>query len=195
MLPHTFRPSQKVLVFASGSQADAARAAGADIVGGAELLPQVLDGSLEFDVCLSTPALLKEVKTAGRVLRQKSPSVKKGALLRCVAALRHCVALRLWVALLRCAPHCMFFGVQHQLAPGYSSREGLTATRSPLVVGTVGEDIGRITGQFKGGISYGSNGEGLIAAPFGKVRNARRSLYRCDCHMAGVSAPARAASR
>ena len=112
VLPHSFRPSQRVLVFAEGSQADAARAAGADIVGGAELVSQVVAGELEFDAVLATPALVKEVKAAGRVLRQMTPSVKKG---------------------------------------------------------TVSDDIGKLTGEFKGGISYGSDAHGLIAAPFGRT--------------------------
>ena len=56
----------------------AAYDAGADIVGGHELLDKVSDGMEGFDVCLCTPAMFNEVKKLQNVLRAKMPAKRRG---------------------------------------------------------------------------------------------------------------------
>jgi large subunit ribosomal protein L1 len=69
-----------VAVFAEGPNADAARQAGADVVGGQELIDQVNDGFMEFDVALATPDMMGRIGRLGRVLgpRGLMPSPKSG---------------------------------------------------------------------------------------------------------------------
>ncbi|NDA40632.1 MAG: 50S ribosomal protein L1, partial [Actinobacteria bacterium] len=54
-LPHGTGKTARVLVFATGPRADEARAAGADIVGGDELIEEVNGGRLDYDAVVSTP--------------------------------------------------------------------------------------------------------------------------------------------
>jgi large subunit ribosomal protein L1 len=79
-LPHGVGKKIRVLVFAEGPAADAARAAGADIVGGAELIEKVKGGWLDFDVAVATPDAMKEVRKLGKVLgpRGLMPNPKTG---------------------------------------------------------------------------------------------------------------------
>ena len=80
VLPHGIGKSQRVLVFAQGANADAARAAGADHVGGKELADKIKDGWLEFDVAIATPDMMGVVGPLGRVLgpRGLMPSPRAG---------------------------------------------------------------------------------------------------------------------
>jgi large subunit ribosomal protein L1 len=55
-LPHGTGKTARVLVFATGDRAEAARAAGADIVGADELIDEVSKGRLDFDAVVATPA-------------------------------------------------------------------------------------------------------------------------------------------
>ena len=57
-LPHGTGKTSRVLVFANGERADEARAAGADIVGGDELIDEVSKGRLDFDAVVATPDLV-----------------------------------------------------------------------------------------------------------------------------------------
>jgi len=70
----------RVLVFASGPAADAAREAGADYVGFEDLLAKVQGGFTEFDVAVATPDAMKEVRKLGKVLgpRGLMPNPKTG---------------------------------------------------------------------------------------------------------------------
>jgi large subunit ribosomal protein L1 len=67
-LPHGLGKDVTVAVFAQGQQARDAEAAGADHVGGQELVEKVQEGWTDFDVAISTPEMMKGVGQLGRVL-------------------------------------------------------------------------------------------------------------------------------
>src|SRR5512139_331475 len=79
-LPHGTGKTARVLVFATGDRAEAARAAGADIVGADELMDEVSKGRLDFDAVVATPDLMGKVGRLGRVLgpRGLMPNPKTG---------------------------------------------------------------------------------------------------------------------
>ena len=86
-LPHGTGKTARVLVFANGEKAEEARAAGADVVGGDELIDKVAAGWTDFDAAVSTPDLMGKVGRLGKVLgpRGLMPNPKTGTVTMDVA--------------------------------------------------------------------------------------------------------------
>ena len=86
-LPHGLGKDVTVAVFAQGQQARDAEAAGADFVGGQDLVEKVQEGWTDFDVAVSTPEMMKSVGQLGRVLgpQGKMPNPKVGTVTEDIA--------------------------------------------------------------------------------------------------------------
>ncbi len=80
VLPHGIGKQLRVAVFAKGAQAEAAKAAGADVIGEEDLAKKILDGWMEFDACIAAPDMMKVVGPLGKVLgpRGLMPSPRAG---------------------------------------------------------------------------------------------------------------------
>jgi large subunit ribosomal protein L1 len=87
-LPHGSGKLVRVLVFAEGQSAKAAKEAGAEYVGFKDLIEKVQGGFQDFDVAVATPAAMAEVRKLGKVLgpRGLMPNPKTGTVTQDVAA-------------------------------------------------------------------------------------------------------------
>ncbi|KAJ1675418.1 hypothetical protein EV182_001304, partial [Spiromyces aspiralis] len=92
ILPHVVKSDIILAVFAEGQKAAEAKEAGADIVGGQDLIEQIKNGTVKFDKCLATPDILPAVAKIARILgpRGLMPTVNKGTVVEDVAnAVKH----------------------------------------------------------------------------------------------------------
>jgi large subunit ribosomal protein L1 len=88
VLPNGTGKEVRVAVFAQGANADAAKEAGADIVGMDDLAERIRGGELDFDVCIASPDAMRVVGQLGQILgpRGLMPNPKVGTVTPDVAA-------------------------------------------------------------------------------------------------------------
>jgi len=87
VLPHGTGKSKRVLVITTGEKLKEAEAAGADFVGGKDVVDRIQGGWLDFDAIIATPDMMKDVGKLGKVLGPKGlmPNPKSGTVTQDVA--------------------------------------------------------------------------------------------------------------
>ena len=87
VLPHGTGKKVRIAVFCKGEHESAAKEAGADLVGGLELIEKVGGGLLDFDCAIATPDMMKDLSKLGKVLgpRGLMPSPKTGTVTNDIA--------------------------------------------------------------------------------------------------------------
>ncbi|MFH0942029.1 MAG: 50S ribosomal protein L1 [Chloroflexota bacterium] len=80
LLPHGLGKKIRILVFAQGEAARAAQSAGADFVGGDEMVKKIEEGWLDFDTAIATPDMMGKVGKLGKILGRRGlmPNPKSG---------------------------------------------------------------------------------------------------------------------
>ena len=86
-LPKMPKKNVKIAVFADGDDIDKAKAAGAEIIGGDELIDTIKKGEMNFDKCIATPKMMVKVSALGQILGPKGlmPNPKLGTVSNDVA--------------------------------------------------------------------------------------------------------------
>ena len=86
-LPKMPKKNVKIAVFADGDDIDKAKAAGAEIAGGDDLIDNIKKGEMNFDKCISTPNMMVKVSALGQILGPKGlmPNPKLGTVTNDVA--------------------------------------------------------------------------------------------------------------
>ena len=77
-LPHGTGKTPRVIAVAKGEAATAAEAAGADAVGAEDLIAQIESDSIQFDVVVATPDMMRLLSRLGKKLGQRMPNAKSG---------------------------------------------------------------------------------------------------------------------
>ncbi|WP_039455631.1 50S ribosomal protein L1 [Candidatus Jidaibacter acanthamoebae] len=87
-MPNGLGKQVRVAVFAKPERMEEAKKAGADVVGGDDLVEEVKNGRLDFDLCIATPDMMVKVGTLGKVLGPKGmmPNPKLGTVSNDIAA-------------------------------------------------------------------------------------------------------------
>ncbi len=85
-IPHGTGKSRKIAVLAKGDQAKAAEEAGADTVGGEELITKIQNGFRDFDVVLAAEDMATQIGKIGRLLGPKTPNKRNGTVTNNLAA-------------------------------------------------------------------------------------------------------------
>ena len=80
LLPHGLGKKMRILVFTEGEGERVAKAAGADSVGGDDMIKKIEDGWLDFDIAIATPEMMGKVSRLGKILGRKGlmPNPKAG---------------------------------------------------------------------------------------------------------------------
>ena len=80
VLPNGTGKVPKILVFAQGEKVDEAKKAGADYIGGEDLVEKISKGWLDFEVCIATPDMMKHISKIAKILgpRKLMPNPKSG---------------------------------------------------------------------------------------------------------------------
>src|SRR5262249_22356971 len=83
-LPHGLGKKVRVLVFAEGDESRLAEAAGADVVGGDDVIKQIEGGFLDFDIAIATPKMMGKVGRLGKILGRRGlmPNPKSGTVVQ-----------------------------------------------------------------------------------------------------------------
>ena len=83
-LPHGLGKKVRVLVFAEGDESRVAESAGADVVGGDDVIKQIEGGFLDFDIAIATPKMMGKVGRLGKILGRRGlmPNPKSGTVVQ-----------------------------------------------------------------------------------------------------------------